>query len=94
MLDPDQLFRAVVILNALFASMAWCLARPTTASMVSVLVFAVLWPFFDKPLGGRILYVLSPTKGVTTADLISVFAVILVTVQVARLRLRPTHTDR
>jgi hypothetical protein len=92
-LDPDQLFRAVVILNALFASMAWCLARPTTASMLSVLALAVIWPFFDKPLGGRILYVLSPTKGVTSADLISVFAVLLVAVQVARLRLRQRNAD-
>ena len=93
MLDPDQLFRAIVILNALFASMAWCLARPTTASLLSVLSLAVLWPFFDKPLSGRILYVISPTKGVTTADLISVLAVILVTVQVARLRLQPADDD-
>ena len=93
MLDPDQLFRAIVILNALFASMAWCLARPTTASLLSVLSLAVLWPFFDKPLSGRILYVISPTKGVTTADLISVLAVILVTVQVARLRLQPADND-
>ena len=93
MLDPDQLFRAIVILNALFASMAWCLARPTTASLLSVLSLAVLWPFFDKPLSGRILYVISPTKGVTSADLISVLAVILVTVQVARLRLRPADDD-
>jgi len=92
-LDPDQLFRAIVILNALFASMAWCLARPTTASLLSVLSLAVLWPFFDKPLSGRILYVISPTKGVTTADLISVLAVILVTVQVARLRLQPADDD-
>jgi hypothetical protein len=92
-LDPDQLFRAIVILNALFASMAWCLARPTTASLLSVLSLAVLWPFFDKPLSGRILYVISPTKGVTSADLISVLAVILVTVQVARLRLRPADDD-
>jgi hypothetical protein len=92
-LDPDQLFRAIVILNALFASMAWCLARPTTASLLSVLSLAVLWPFFDKPLSGRILYVISPTKGVTTADLISVLAVILVTVQVARLRLQPADND-
>jgi hypothetical protein len=78
MLDPHQLFLAVVALNGLFASMAWCLAKTNWASMVSVLFFAVLWPFVDKPLGGRLVYVISETNGITEGDFLSVLAVLLV----------------
>lgn len=84
MLDPDDLFRSVVTLNALFASLAWCLARPNLASMLSVLIFAVIWPFVDSPLTGRLLLVLSEQNGVTESDLISVLAMVVVTVQAAR----------
>jgi hypothetical protein len=52
--------------------------------MVSTLGLAVLWPFVDTPLTGRLLMVLSGTKGVTQSDLISVFAVVVVAIQVAR----------
>ena len=84
MLDPQELFRAIVTLNALFASIAWCLARPNWASMLSTLGLAVLWPFVDTPLTGRLLMVLSDSKGVTQSDLISVLAVVVVAIQAAR----------
>jgi hypothetical protein len=84
MLDPQELFGSVVTLSALFASIAWCLARPNLASMLSTLGLAVLWPFVDTPLNGRLLMVLSDEKGVTQSDLISAFAVVIVAIQVAR----------
>jgi hypothetical protein len=77
MLDPHQLFLAVVALNGLFASMAWCLARTNWASMFSVLFFAIFWPFVDKPLGGRVVYVIDETNGITEGDFLSVLAVLL-----------------
>jgi hypothetical protein len=83
-LDLQELFESVVVLNALFASMAWCLARPNWASMLSTLAFAVIWPFVDTPVTGRLLLTLSDDKGVTQSDLISVLAVIVVAVQRAR----------
>jgi hypothetical protein len=84
MLDPQELFGSVVTVSALFASIAWCLARPNLASMLSTLGLAVLWPFVDTPLNGRLLMVLSDEMGVTQSDLISVFAVVVVAIQVAR----------
>ena len=77
-LDPHQLFAAVVALNGLFASLAWYLARPNWPSMLSVLAFAVLWPFVDKPLGGRTIWTLNDENGITTGDLLSVLAVAIV----------------
>lgn len=84
MLDIQELFQSVVALNALFASIAWCLARPNWASMLSTLVFAVIWPFVDTPLTGRLLMTINDDKGVTQSDLISLLAVIVVAMQIAR----------
>ena len=84
LLDPHELFRAVVALNALFASLAWCLARTNLLSVLSVLTFAVIWPFVDKPLGGRTVYTLDESNGITTGDFLSLFAVAVVAVLAAR----------
>ena len=84
LLDPHELFRAIVVLNALFASLAWCLARPNTASMLSVVVFAVIWPFVDKPLGGRAILVVNESDGMTTGDLLTVAAIGIVAIQATR----------
>ena len=98
MLDIQQLFTSVVTLNALFASMAWCLARPNWASMASTLVLSVIWPFVDTPLKGQLLMGISIHKGVTQSDLVSVLAVVVVAIQLARLivkvRRSPAHMDQ
>lgn len=61
--------------------------------MLSTLALAVLWPFVDKPLGGKVLMVISETKGVTQADLLSVAAVVVVIVQAVRLHIRSRPDD-
>ena len=83
-MDPNQLFRGIVVLDALFASLAWCLARPNAASMLSVVTFAMLWPFVDKPLGGRTILHLNETSGVTTGDFLTLLALGIVGFQAAR----------
>ncbi len=93
MLDPHQLFLAVVALNGLFASVAWCLAATNLASMASVLFFAILWPFVDKPLGGRVVYVINETDGITEGDFLSVLAVLLVAGLAYAKYMRAPRTD-
>ncbi len=83
-MDPHQLFGAVVALNALFASLAWCLARTNVLSVLAVMTFAVIWPFVDKPLGGRTVHVVSEGNGITEGDFLSVFAVAIAAVLAAR----------
>lgn len=78
------MFGAVVALNALFASLAWCLARTNVLSVLSVVTFAVIWPFVDKPLGGRTVYVVSEGNGITEGDFLSLFAVAVAAVLAAR----------
>lgn len=90
LLDPHQLFRAIVVLNALFASLAWCLARPNAASMLSVVTFALIWPFVDKPLGGSTIHTVSESSGITTGDFLTVLALGIVGFQAAR-QLRRTQ---
>ena len=75
MLDPHQLFYSVLAMNALVASLAWCLAKPNWASIVSVVVSAAVWPLANKSFEGRTIVLLSPTHGITTHDLLSVVAV-------------------
>ena len=48
--------------------------RLTAALLV---VVAVLWLFVNGPVEGPVLVVLDAQHGVTTADLVSVFAVLL-----------------
>ncbi len=84
-LDPDQLFRSLVVMNALFASIAWCLSRPNWASILAVVVFAAIWPFANGELEGATLVVLGDDHGITDSDLLSVFAFVIAAVQLARL---------
>jgi hypothetical protein len=44
---------------------------------VGLLVAAVVWIFVNKPVEGPVLLLLSPTHGVTVADLGSVAAVLV-----------------
>lgn len=94
MLDAVQLFHSEVAMNALFASLAWCLARPNRASILSAGLCAVIWPFVNKPLEGHILMVLRPEHGITTSDMLSVFAAIVVAAQIGRRHRARTRDNR
>ncbi len=85
MLEPHLVFHAMVAMNALFASVAWCLARPNWISILAVVVSAALWPAANEAFEGRILLILTPDNGVTTYDLLSVVAAAVAAVQAVRL---------
>lgn len=94
----QQLFYSVAAINALFASLAWCLAKPNRTSILSVVVFAVIWPFADAALEGRVLVALDPGHAITESDLLSVLAITVAAVQAVRLirgiASRPRIPDR
>jgi hypothetical protein len=82
--DPHQLFYSLLAMNALFAALAWCLAKPCSASILAVLASACMWPFANELVEGRTLVVLSPNHGITSHDLLSVVAVLVAIVQAIR----------
>ena len=84
-IDPNQLFYSLSAMNAVFASLAWCLARPNWASMLSLAVFGALWPFVNGPLEGHTLLSLGDGHGITASDLLSVLAAVVLIVQTDRL---------
>jgi hypothetical protein len=82
----EQLFYSIAAMNALFSSMAWCAAKPTKWSILATLAFAVMWPFVNGVLEGRILLKISSTHGITVSDLLSVLAVVIALVQTMSIR--------
>ncbi|UYF96823.1 hypothetical protein OCS65_07725 [Rhodococcus aetherivorans] len=56
---------------SLFASAAWCLARPNVLSAAATVLASFLWLPLNGPLEGRVLYVLNPGHGLTESDLLS-----------------------
>ena len=80
-MDEPQLFYSIAAMNALFSSLAWCAAKPNRASILSVILFAVIWPFANGPLEGPTLMVLAHDDGITVSDMLSVVAIIVAAVQ-------------
>lgn len=83
-LDSNQLLYSLLAMNAVFASLAWCLARPNWASMLSLTAFGALWPFANGPLEGRTLVSLDDAHGITESDLLSVLAAVVLIIQAGR----------
>jgi FtsH-binding integral membrane protein len=71
----NSFFHALVVMNALFASCSWCLARGTFLSSSAVVVTSVAWVLLNGPIEGRVLVVLTPTNGITESDLLSVIGI-------------------
>lgn len=85
-MNGQQLFYSIAAMDALFASMAWCAARPNRWSILAVLTFAVIWPFANGTLEGDILLTVDSTSGITVSDLLSVLAAAIALVQAMRIR--------
>lgn len=73
---PD-LFHALVLLNLLFVSGAWSLARPSIRSSIVLTVVGLAWLIWNKPLEGQSLFSVTVRHGVTESDLLSVAAFVI-----------------
>ncbi|OLL18767.1 hypothetical protein BKE56_001330 [Rhodococcus sp. M8] len=71
----NELFYPIVFLCSLFASAAWCLARPNSLSSGAVAVSSVLWLVRNGSLEGAILYTFTPGRGLTESDLLAIVGV-------------------
>ena len=74
---PPALFYGLVLLNLLFVTGAWCLARPSRAAAVVLIFVAVLWVSFNGPIEGHVLLSYTYQNGLTESDLLSLAGVII-----------------
>ncbi|MCZ4518097.1 hypothetical protein O4220_06160 [Rhodococcus ruber] len=81
--DP---FHALVLLNAVFASAAWSLAKPSWSAAISLGAVSILWLFFNHPIEGKVLYSIDYQTGLTESDLVSAAGLLLAAVTVTRCR--------
>jgi hypothetical protein len=68
---PPALFYGLVLLNLLFVTGAWCLARPSRAAAIVLIIFSVLWVLFNGPIEGHVLLSYTYQNGLTESDLLS-----------------------
>ena len=85
-MNDQQLFYSIAAMNALFSSMAWCVAKPNRWSILAVLTFALIWPFANGDLEGHMLLMLNEDSAITVSDLFSVLAALLALVQIVKIR--------
>ena len=73
-------------MNAVFASAAWSLARPSRPAAISLGVVSVLWLFFNAPIEGRTLYVVDAERGLTESDFLTLAGLVLAAATIVRVR--------
>lgn len=74
---PPALFYGLVLLNLLFVTGAWCLARPSRAAAVVLILVSVLWVLFNGPIEGHVLLSYTYQNGLTESDLLSLTGLII-----------------
>jgi hypothetical protein len=65
------MFHGLVLLNLLFVTGAWCLARPSRAAAIVLIIVSVLWVLFNGPIEGHVLLSYTYQNGLTESDLLS-----------------------
>lgn len=87
-------FHALVILNLLFVTGGWCLARPSVQAAVTLVVVSGMWAVGNGPIEGRVLWTYSRAHGITESDLLSVLGVVIAAITVWRARSGGRHRQR
>lgn len=86
-IDPS-FFYGLVIMNLLFVSGAWCLARPSYRAAAVLAVVSVAWFMWNGPIEGRVLIHITLEHGFTESDLLSILGVVIAAVTLVRVRER------
>ena len=85
---PTTVFYSLVILNLLFVTGAWSLARPSYPVAAVLAALSGAWFFWNGPIEGRVLISLTPDRGFTESDILCVAGVVLAGVACVRTRER------
>lgn len=84
-IEPD-FFYALVVMNLLFVTAAWSLARPSVVSSAILTTVAVVWVLGNGPIEGHVILSFTLHHGVTESDLLSVVAVLIAALGAWRVR--------
>ncbi|MDV6314715.1 hypothetical protein M0655_19685 [Gordonia amicalis] len=95
---PDQpvdpsVFHALVLLNLLFVTGAWCLARPTYRAAAVLVAASVAWFMWNGPVEGRVLISININHGFTESDILSILGVAIAAVTFTRTRERRRYEE-
>ncbi|MDH3052447.1 hypothetical protein QEN42_21700 [Gordonia alkanivorans] len=90
--DPS-VFHALVLLNLLFVTGAWCLARPSYRASAVMAVVSVAWLLWNGPIEGRVLVSININHGFTESDILSILGVVIAAVTFVRTRERRRYEE-
>ncbi|SDU59729.1 hypothetical protein [Gordonia westfalica] len=88
-----SVFHALVLLNLLFVTGAWCLARPTYRAAATLAVLSVMWLFGNGPIEGRVLISISIEHGLTESDILTALGLIISAITFMRTYERRRYDD-
>ncbi|MHC3004713.1 hypothetical protein [Gordonia metallireducens] len=94
-LEPlhPSVFHALVLLNLLFVTGAWALARPSYRAAAVLTSLSVAWLFGNGPIEGRVLVSVNINHGFTESDILSIIGVVLAAITFARTLERRRHEE-
>ncbi|GAB84223.1 hypothetical protein RVF83_11020 [Gordonia rubripertincta] len=90
--DPS-VFHALVLLNLLFVTGAWCLARPTYRAAAVLAFLSVAWLFGNGPIEGRVLVTITVDHGFTESDILSIIGVGIAAITFTKTRERRRYDE-
>lgn len=88
-----SVFHALVLLNLMFVTGAWCLARPTYRAAVALAVLSVMWLFGNGPIEGRVLVSINIEHGLTESDILTVLGLSISAITFMRAQGRRRYDD-
>jgi len=93
--DPvaPSVFHALVLLNLLFVTGAWCLARPSYRAAGALAAVSVAWFMWNGPVEGRVLISVNINHGFTESDILSILGVVIAAVTFVRTRERRRYEE-
>ncbi|MCZ4653816.1 hypothetical protein O4157_20630 [Gordonia amicalis] len=90
--DPS-VFHALVLLNLLFVTGSWCLARPTYRAAVVMAAVSFAWFMWNGPIEGRVLISINIDHGFTESDILSILGVGIAAITFTRTRERRRYEE-
>ncbi|MGV6993835.1 hypothetical protein ACUY3U_20755 [Gordonia amicalis] len=94
-LEPvaPSVFHALVLLNLLFVTGAWCLARPSYRAAAVLAFLSIAWLFGNGPIEGRVLVSITLSHGFTESDILSIIGVVIAAITFGRTRERRRYQE-